>query len=146
MASDLRNQTRNTVKFILDNWALILVVLTSGLLLLWPTLRSAGGSLSVNDAVMLINREKAVVVDVCEADEYAAGHVAGAKHVPLAQLAARLPEVAKNKNTPVILVCQHGRRAATAAKMAQGLGYTKALSLTGGLASWRAAQMPVEKG
>jgi rhodanese-related sulfurtransferase len=146
MDSNLRTQTRNTVKFILDNWTLILVVLASGGLLLWPTLRSAGGSLSVNDAVLLINREKAVVIDVCEAGEYAAGHVAGAKHVPLAQLSTRLPEIAKNKNTPVVLVCQHGRRSASAAKVAQGLGYVKAWSLTGGLASWRAAKMPVEKG
>jgi len=135
------------VKFILDNWPLILVALTSGTLLLWPALRgTAGGSLSASSAVQLINQDKAVVIDVCEASEYAAGHVAGAKHIPLGQLASRLPEVVKNKELPVIFVCQSGMRSGSAMRIAKGLGYLKAQSLGGGLSSWRAASLPVEKG
>ncbi len=135
------------MKFIVDNWPLMLVALTSGLLLLWPAIRgAAGGSLTPSAAVQLINHEKAVVVDVCEASEYAAGHVAGAKHVPLAQLANHLPAVVKNKDVPVIFVCQSGMRSNSAARIAKGLGYTKPLSLGGGLSGWRAASLPVEKG
>lgn len=135
------------MKFILDNWTLILVALTSGALLLWPALRGvAGGSLTPSGAVQLINQEKAVVVDVCEAAEFAAGHVTGAKHIPLAQLANQLPAVVKNKELPVIFVCQSGMRSSSAARIAKGLGYQKALSLGGGLSSWRAASLPVEKG
>ena len=52
--------------FIADNWMLISIALTSGLLLLWPTLQGVSSpGLSVNDAVFKINREKAVVIDVC---------------------------------------------------------------------------------
>ena len=135
------------MKFILDNWALILAALSSGLLLMWPAIRGAGGgSLTPAAAVQLINREKAVVIDVCEAAEYAAGHVAGARHVPLAQLAAQLPTVVKNKETPVIFVCQSGTRSGSAARIAKGLGYARPLSLGGGLASWRTASLPVDKG
>ncbi len=135
------------MKFILDNWMLIAVALSSGALLLWPAVRgAAGGSLTATGAVQLINQEKAVVIDVCEASEYAAGHVTGAKHIPLAQLANQLPGVVKNKELPVIFVCQSGMRSNSAARIAKGLGYQKAQSLGGGLSSWRAASLPVEKG
>ncbi|MDR2128346.1 MAG: rhodanese-like domain-containing protein, partial [Burkholderiaceae bacterium] len=64
--------------FIVANWVLILAALVSGLMLAWPTLTGTGAAtgLSANQAVLLINREKAVVVDVCEAAEYAQGHIA----------------------------------------------------------------------
>jgi rhodanese-related sulfurtransferase len=145
MASD-DAKTRNNVKFILDNWMLIAVALSSGALLLWPAVRgAAGGSLTATGAVQLINQEKAVVIDVCEAAEFAAGHVTGAKHIPLGQLANQLPGVVKNKELPVIFVCQSGMRSNSAARIAKGLGYQKAQSLAGGLSSWRAANLPVEK-
>ena len=134
------------MKFILDNWMLITVALSSGALLLWPAVRgAAGGSLTATGAVQLINQEKAVVIDVCEAAEFAAGHVTGAKHIPLGQLANQLPGVVKNKELPVIFVCQSGMRSNSAARIAKGLGYQKAQSLAGGLSSWRAANLPVEK-
>lgn len=140
-------KTRNQVKFLIDNWTLILIAATSGGLLLWPVLRGvAGGSLTPTGAVQLINREKAVVIDVCEAHEFAAGHVTGAKHIPLAQLAKKLPEVVKNKDLPVIFVCQSGMRSRSATNIAKGLGYLKAQSLGGGLSGWQAASLPVEKG
>ena len=135
------------MNFVLDNWSLVLVALTSGGLLLWPALRgAAGGSLTPNMAVQLINQEKAVLIDVCEAHEYAAGHPVGAKHIPLGQLANQLPAVVKNKDVPVIFVCQSGMRSSSAMRIAKGLGYLKAQSLGGGLSSWRAASLPVEKG
>jgi len=134
------------VKFILDNWTLVLLALTSGTLLLWPVVRGAVGSnLTPTAAVQLINQAKAVVVDVCEAHEYAAGHVGGAKHIPLSQLAEKLPETVRNKELPVIFVCQSGSRSGSAVRIAKGLGYAQAQSLAGGLSGWRAASLPVEK-
>jgi len=133
------------VNFIVDNWYLIFLALTSGVMLLVPALKGAGGGVSAAEAVQLINREKALVIDVCEPTEYAAGHVGGAKNIPLAQLQERLPQVAKNKAVPVIMVCAKGGRAARAVGIAKGLGYDKAQTLSGGLAAWRSANMPVEK-
>jgi rhodanese-related sulfurtransferase len=135
------------VSFLIDNWTLLAVALTSGGLLLWPMLKGGGlgGGLTPTDAVMLINREKAVVVDVCSAAEYAAGHVQGARHIPLDELEAKLPGAVKNKATPVILVCASGMRSGRAQGMARKLGYEKAQSLAGGLSAWRAANLPVEK-
>lgn len=134
------------MKFFIDNWYLLVVALASGSMLLWPTLRGAGsGSLSPAQAVQLINREKAVVIDVCEAEEFAAGHVGGAKNVPLGQLEERLPSLVKNKSLPLVLVCASGARANRAVAVAKKLGYEKAEALSGGLKAWRDASMPVEK-
>jgi rhodanese-related sulfurtransferase len=115
-------------------------------MLLWPTLRSAGGgALTPAAAVQLINREKAVVIDVCEADEFALGHVVGAKNVPLGELEERLPGLVKNKALPVVLVCASGARAGRAVRMAKQLGYDNAQALAGGMKAWREASLPVEK-
>lgn len=133
--------------FLIENWMLVAVALGSGLMLLWPVL-SGGVAAGVNptEAVQLINRDKAIVIDVCSPAEYAAGHVAGARNVPLDELAARLPQVVKNKATPVVLVCASGVRSRRAAAIAKKLGYEKAVSLAGGLAAWRAASLPVQTG
>ena len=134
------------MNFVLDNWYLIFLALASGVKLLLPALQGAGaGTLGTAQAVQLINREKAVVIDVCEPEEFAAGHVGGAKNIPLGQLQERLPQVAKNKAVPIILVCAKGARASRAAGIAKGLGYEKAQALAGGLAAWREANLPVEK-
>lgn len=126
---------------------LISVALASGGMLLWPLVRGATeGGLTTTLAVQLINREKAVVVDVCEAEEFAAGHVGGAKHIALNQLEERLPAVVKNKTLPLILVCQSGARSGRAVAIAKKLGYEKAQSLAGGLSAWKRANLPVERG
>ena len=134
------------MKFILDNWMILSVALASGGMLLWPLLMGGGpGAGSAAGAVQLINREKAVVIDICEASEFATGHVGGAKNVPLSQLEDKLPSVVKNKALPVILVCQSGARSSRALAIAKKLGYDKAQSLSGGLTAWRTANLPVEK-
>ncbi len=132
------------MSFLIDNWMLLLVALSSGVALLLPVLMQGKG-LNPAEAVLLMNREKAVVIDVCEPGEFAAGHIAGARNVPLAQLEAQLPGVVKNKATPVILVCQAGVRSGRALSVVRKLGYENAQSLAGGLKAWRAASMPVSK-
>ena len=132
------------MSFLIDNWMLILVALTSGAALLWPVL-SQGQGLNVAEAVLLMNRDKAVVIDVCEPGEYAAGHINGARNVPLAQLEAQLPNVVKSKTAAVILVCQAGARSGRALAVARKMGYENAQSLAGGLKAWQAASMPVSK-
>ena len=134
------------MNFIVDNWMLIAVAVSSGAMLLWPLVKGAGGgALSPAGAVQLINRERGVVVDVSEVEEFAAGHVGGAKNIPLGQLEQRLPEVVKNKTVPVILVCASGRRSARAEGIARKLGYEKAQAMAGGLKSWKDANLPVER-
>jgi len=114
-------------------------------MLMMPSLKGTTAGVGVAQAVQLINREKAIIVDVCETEEFATGHLGNAKNVPLSQLAERLPQIAKNKGVPLILVCAKGPRAQRAVGIAKGLGYDKAVALAGGLAAWREANMPIEK-
>jgi len=134
------------VNFLLENWQLVLVAVVSGGLLFWPMLKGGLGGAAVDtaEAVRLINRERALLIDVSEPAEYAAGHPGGARNVPLAQL-----EVAKalpsNKALPLVLVCATGARSARAVAVVRKAGYQNVTSLAGGLAAWREANLPVEK-
>ena len=126
---------------------LIAVAIASGAMLLWPLIQGAAtAALDPAGAVQLINREKGVVVDVCDPAEFAAGHVGGAKNIPLADLESKLGNAVKNKALPLILVCQTGARSGRAVAVAKKLGYEKAQNLAGGLVGWKAANLPVEKG
>lgn len=134
------------MKFLIENWWLIAIAISAGGMLLWPMLGSGGSAgLTPASAVQAINREKAVVVDVCEPAEFAAGHVVGAKNIPLSELETRLPSAVKNKGLPLILVCQSGARSARAVATAKKLGYDNTRSMAGGMGAWRAANLPVEK-
>ncbi len=135
------------MKFLIDNWMLISIALASGGMLMWPAITGgmAAGDLTASSAVQLMNREKAVVVDVCETAEFAAGHIVGAKNIPLGELEAKLPGAVKNKALPLILVCASGMRSGRAVAIAKKLGYEQAQSLGGGLKGWKEANLPIEK-
>ena len=134
------------MKFIVDNWMLILIAVSSGAMLAWPLIRgTGGGSLTAQGAVQLINRERAVMIDVRDAAEYAAGHATGARNVPLDQLEQKLPGTVKNKSVPVLLMCASGARAQRALATAKKLGYEQAQVVGGGLKSWKEANLPIEK-
>ena len=132
--------------FFLDNWYLFATALVSGGLLLWPTLvGSMGGArVSTADAVRLINREKAVLIDVSDPAEYAAGHPLGARSVPLTGLETSR-DLPKNKALPLVIVCPTGTRAPRAVALLKKLGFENTHVLAGGLGAWRAANLPTEK-
>lgn len=134
------------MNFIAQNWYLFLLALFSGSMLLVPLIKGGtGGGLSPAQAVQLVNREKAVLIDVCSSAEYAAGHAVGARSVPLDSFESGLPAAVKNKALPLVVLCATGNRANRAAGMARKLGYTNVQTLAGGLKAWRDANLPVEK-
>jgi rhodanese-related sulfurtransferase len=139
------------LKFLLDNWFLVLAALVSGGLLLWQALQGGKGgasSVSTAEAVRLMNREKGVLIDVGEPAEYAAGHAAGARNVPFGSLDGEggkkgLPS---NKQLPLILVCPTGARAARAVGLLKKQGYERAYAIAGGFKAWSEANLPIERG
>ncbi len=132
--------------FVIENWWLLLVAIASGTMLFMPAMRGVTASgMSPSAAVQLINREKAVVIDVSETVEYAAGHLGSAKNIPFSQFEEKLPSAVKNKALPLILVCQTGARSGRAVAIAKKLGYEQAQNLSGGLRAWRSADLPVVK-
>jgi len=135
------------VDFVRNNLLLFAVALISGAMLLWPLFRRTAGGPWVTpaQATHLINREDALVLDVREPGEYGAGHILGAKNLPPARLDSGAGDVAKKKDATLILYCDTGDRAGKAIAALKKQGYNKVVSLSGGLAAWKQAGLPVER-
>ncbi|HEX8011877.1 MAG TPA: rhodanese-like domain-containing protein [Casimicrobiaceae bacterium] len=138
-----------TPQFLENNWPLILIMIVSGAMLVWPLVRgplSAVREVGALEATALINRRNAVLLDVREPSEYEGGRIPNAVHLPQSQLASRGQELKKLTARPVIAYCERGQRSRTAAAALKKLGFTEVYSLRGGLRSWSEAGLPVEKG
>src|ERR1035438_486615 len=78
------------------------------------------------------------IVDVRETEEFAAGHLPGARHVPRSYLETRIEGVVSDRDAQIVLYCQSGNRSAYGARtLAEDLGYTNVSSMTGGITLWK---------
>lgn len=85
-------------------------------------------------------REGALALDVRERDEYGTGHIPGALHVPLGELARRVDEIPGDR--PAVVYCGHGERAASAVSILDRAGHTGLMNLDGGIDAWRESHLP----
>jgi rhodanese-related sulfurtransferase len=133
------------VDFVRNNLLLFAVAIVSGAMLLWPLVRRTTGGpwVTTAQATHLINREDALVIDVRDPGEYAAGHILGAKSVPLSRIGDS--DVGKRKDRPVIVYCDSGARSSKAIAALKGQGFSRVVNLTGGIGAWQQAGLPVEK-
>jgi rhodanese-related sulfurtransferase len=135
--------------FLQQNILLVTVAVVSGSLLLWPLIMSLVNGkkeVGVTDAVNLINRKDALLIDVRDPAEFAAGHIPHARNVPAAQVAERLKEFEKYKAKPVIIHCRNGQRSGSATNAFRKAGFTEAVKLRDGLTAWEQANLPIQKG
>jgi rhodanese-related sulfurtransferase len=102
------------------------------------------GAIGPQDAVRLMN-QGATLLDVRDAEAYAAGHIRGARHLPSERLAESLDSLKRFKDRPVIVYCERGNSAVTALRTLAAQGFTKAVNLRGGLGAWRAENLPVTR-
>jgi rhodanese-related sulfurtransferase len=137
------------VEFIINNAIFVVLAIVSGLALIWPMLTNGNAgvpSISPTEAVLLMNRARLFILDVREDAEFAEGHIQGAKHIPVANLEERIQELTKQKNKPVLVVCQRGVRSSAACKTLAKHEFAQVHSLQGGLDKWIEAKMPLVKG
>lgn len=85
------------------------------------------------------------VVDVRTAPEFRSGHIPGARNAPTLKILFRLVELPKEKETPLVVTCEHGPRAHLAAKLLGMYGYHNVTLLEGHMAGWRRAGLPLER-
>ena len=135
------------MQFLHDNWMLASLALASGAMLAWSFI---GNKLSgVDDADTLkatrLYNDDALVLDVREDKEFAAGHIPKAKHIPLGQLANRIKELDKFKGKPVLVTCRSGQRSARACGMLKKAGFETVYNQAGGIIAWERANLPVTK-
>lgn len=133
--------------FLLNNIFYVALAVASGGMLLWPLLQRSGGcpAISTLDATVRINKQDAMVLDVRDAAQYAQGHLPRARNIPVKELEARLSEIERYRNKPVIVTCDTGVRAGGAAAILKKAGFAEVVTLDGGLAAWRKADLPVER-
>lgn len=86
----------------------------------------------------------ALIVDVREADEYAAVRVDGSLHVPTSQLGTRLAEIPRDR--PVLVLCASGSRSAAVTDHLIGNGWTDVGNVAGGIVAWERFGLPVLRG
>lgn len=133
--------------FVTQNALLIVLVVTSGLGLLWPALlRPAGNAVNPAQATMLINREDALVLDVREVGEFIEGHLPDARNIPAAKLSERIGELEKFKDKAIVVCCASGMRSNKACAELKKQGFAKISNLAGGVDAWVGAGYPVKKG
>ena len=135
------------MQFLQDNWMLVALALISGAMLAWSFVGAKLSGVEQADtlkATRLFN-DDALVLDVREDKEYAAGHIPRAKHIPLGQLANRIREIESHKDKPVLVTCRSGNRSAHACRILKKAGFTKVFNQAGGIIAWERANLPVTK-
>ena len=105
----------------------------------------AFAAVSPQDAIRLMNQH-ALVLDIRSPEEFAAGHVGGARHLPSADILKAGETLKKYLEKPVIVYDERGGLGAAAARQLAAQGFRKAVTLRGGLAAWRTENLPVVKG
>ena len=126
---------------------LVAVAAISGAMLLWSFVGSRLSGIEEADtlkATRLYN-DDALILDVREDKEFAAGHIPKARHIPLGQLDKRLKELDKFKSRPVLVNCRSGQRSARACGILKKAGFETVYNLAGGITAWERANLPVEK-
>lgn len=138
------------LEFIVQNWYLFLTLVVIVLLLAMDSARnrfSGVKSVTATELPQLINHEDAVVIDVCEPNEFRKGHIPGAVNIPLGQIDDNVKKLERYKKAgrPLVVSCQSGNRSTRGAAKLRKLEFEKVYTLTGGLTAWQKENLPVEK-
>jgi len=136
----------NLFEFLAQQWMLVGALLVLAALLIRHESRKAGPSISPLQLTTLINREKALVLDLRPEQEFKSGHITGALNIPHTALEGRMGELEKHRQRPLILVCAIGQNSGAAARRLQAAGFPSISRLQGGIAEWRHQNLPLLSG
>jgi rhodanese-related sulfurtransferase len=114
-------------------------------MLLFAESKKAGAALSTNEAVQLINKQDAALLDIRGKKEWESGSITNSIHIPLVDLDKRLSELEKYKTKDIIVICNMGQTSGTACKKLMAAGFEKAVRLKGGISEWKAQNLPLVK-
>lgn len=131
------------LEFIGNNLILVGVWVALAAALIFHLSKSGAQAIGPQQAVMLINRNDGVVLDIRDKKDYDTGHIVDSVHIPHTKLSAQLAELEKLKSRPIIVVCKMGQHSGDACKMLQSAGFEQVVRLRGGMAEWRAQNLPL---
>lgn len=136
-------------EFIGNHFVLVTLFLLAAMMLVsteFAALTRRYKAIAPAELTRLVNRDNALLIDVSAHSEFESGHIAGSRHVAMAQFDPDHKDLAKVKDLPVIVVCRTGQTSATACARLAAAGFSKVHWLDGGVASWKSADLPVAKG
>jgi rhodanese-related sulfurtransferase len=133
------------LEFLAQQWVLAAALLAVVVMLILHETRKAGPAVSPQQAINLVNAEQGVFLDLRDAADFKQGHIANALHIPSAKLDARVAELEKYRDKPVVLVCKMGQQAGIAGKQLKAKGFEKVYKMAGGMMEWGNLQLPTVK-
>ena len=129
-----------------ENLLFVITAVVSGSLLLWSLVSQRGvKEIDTRVAVQLINYQEALVLDVRDDSEYAAGHLPNSKHVPSEKIEERWTELEKFKDKPIVMIYQGGIRSNRPSLVLKKNGFSQVFNLMGGIDAWKRASLPIVK-
>ncbi|MDO5530735.1 rhodanese-like domain-containing protein [Sutterella sp.] len=131
-------------QFLVQNALLILIAVISAGSLALPLFnrRRYGPMVTPEQAVQLINKQDALVVDVRSQSDFKKVRIVGSVNIPATEIQGRLAEIPKERT--VLVVDNSGNMAAGASKLLRGIGYPKVFVLENGLVGWMRDKLPLE--
>lgn len=131
------------IEFVGNHWILSSAWLVLVAAIFFQHSRTTAKAVGPQQAVMLINRADAVVIDVRDKKEFDSGHIVDSINIPLTKLSQRIAELEKYREKPLVIVDKLGQHASEACNTLQKAGYSRAVKLAGGLTEWKAQSLPL---
>ncbi len=130
----------------LENLLFLITAIISGALLLWPLVTQRGiKEIDTRVAIQLINQQEAVILDVRDDSEFAAGHLPNSKHIPSEKIEERWVELQKFKEKPIVMIYRSGIRSNHPSLILKKNGFVQVFNLMGGIDTWKRANLPIVK-
>jgi rhodanese-related sulfurtransferase len=136
------------IEFSLRHWELWLAFLVIlGLLLTFELhIKLTGASpLSAQQAILLMNREQAVLLDVRDANSFSKEHIAASINIPFSELAQKIKQLDSSRERPIIINYSQGQAHHRIARLLKKAGFSKIYHLKGGIMGWKNSALPLVK-
>ena len=132
-------------EFVVNHYILVSLFVALLVAILILESRRGGAKISAQGAVNLINKDEAVVVDIRDRKEFGEGRITGSINIPLNSLKSRVGELSKFKDKQIIVADKMGQHSAMAVKQLNAEGFSNVVRLNGGVADWKASNLPLVK-
>ena len=132
-------------EFVVSHYILVSLFVAFLVAILILESRRGGAKISAQGAVTLINKDEAVVVDIRDRKEFGEGRITGSINIPLNSLKSRVGELSKFKDKQIIVADKMGQHSAMAVKQLNAEGFSNVVRLNGGVADWKASNLPLVK-
>ena len=132
-------------EFVVNHYILVSLFVAFLVAILILESRRGGAKISAQGEVNLINKDEAVVVDIRDRKEFGEGRITGSINIPLNSLKSRVGELSKFKDKQIIVADKMGQHSAMAVKQLNAEGFSNVVRLNGGVADWKASNLPLVK-